>query len=126
MFLGDILFAFLFALLFTLLFSLGFRRKGPWESLLLFLLIVFLAAWAAGVWVAPFGPALWGVYWFPFLLFALIFALILAAATPARPRNAEYEIRPDREQETAVETAISAFVWVLLVVFLLMIVISYI
>lgn len=79
---ADILFAVFIALLLTAIFTAGFRRPGPWRSFWSFFLIVLFGAWLAGIWVVPFGPVLWGVYWAPFVFFAFIVALLLAAATP--------------------------------------------
>jgi hypothetical protein len=66
-----------------------FGRSGPWASIPVFFALIFLAAWAGGVWIAPMGPVLFGVYWVPFVVFGLIFALLLAAAmVPARGAGA--------------------------------------
>jgi hypothetical protein len=81
--------AFFVALVLSLIFVRGLRRGGPWSSFLAFFIIIFLASWAGGLWMRPLGAALWGVYWLPFLLVGLIFALVIAAASmpskPARP-----------------------------------------
>ena len=37
-------------------------ERGPWTSLLLFFIIIFLATWAGGVWLSPIDPPLWGAY----------------------------------------------------------------
>jgi hypothetical protein len=81
----DIVFAIGIALVFTVIFAGFFRRRGPWSNFFIFLAVIFLAAWTGGVWLAPIGPSLYGVYWIPFVLFGFIFALILAAAVPASP-----------------------------------------
>ena len=78
----EFLFAIVFGILLTLIFRSLFRRPGPWARGIVFFLVVFLAAWVGGVWIAPFGPALFGSYWLPFLLAGLFMALILAAAMP--------------------------------------------
>jgi len=80
----DILFAIGIALILTAIFAGLLRRRGPWASFLGFFAVVFLAAWAGGVWIRPVGPVLKGVYWLPFLLFGFVVAIILAATAPRR------------------------------------------
>ncbi len=87
MFLVHFLFAALVAVLLTAIFAAGFRIRGPWANAAAFFTILLLATWAGGIWHTPFGPPLWGVYWLPFLIVGLIFALMLAAfnLVPAFP-----------------------------------------
>lgn len=82
----DVLLALGIGLVFTVIFAGLLGRSGPWASVPVFFAIIFLAAWAGGVWITPIGPALFGVYWLPFVVFGLIFALLLAAAV--RPQGA--------------------------------------
>ncbi len=84
----DLLLALLVAILLAALLAwpLGRRGPGPLGGVLFFFVILFLAAWAGGVWLTPIEPSLYGVPWLSFLLVGLVLALILAAATPpARP-----------------------------------------
>lgn len=53
MFLFDFFFAMAIAAIVTALFTLFFDRRGPWESWPIFFLLIFLVAWAGGVWVTP-------------------------------------------------------------------------
>jgi hypothetical protein len=76
----DLLFALGIGLILTAVFAGLFGRSGPWASIPVFFALIFLAAWAGGVWIAPMGPVIFGVYWVPFVVFGLIFALLLAAA----------------------------------------------
>jgi len=48
MFWVDVLFALSMALIFTMIFAAGLRRTGPWSSVAVFFLVIFLAAWAGG------------------------------------------------------------------------------
>lgn len=122
----DVLFAFVIGLLFTAIFALGFNRRGPWASIPVFFLLVFLAAWVGGAWAAPAGPALWGVYWLPFAVMGLLIALILAAAAPA-PRStvAIEDTAAERREERKAETAFEIFFWVLLMTMIIAILIRY-
>lgn len=115
MFFIDLLFALAVALLLTLIFAAILGTRGPWASVWVFLLVVFLAAWAGGLWITPFGPPLFDTYWLPFLLVGLIFALLLAAVTPvAPPRTRREAIAQAREEEAAV-AALTVFFWVLII-----------
>jgi hypothetical protein len=48
MFLTHFLFALFFALLLTAVFSGLFQIRGPWASIPLFFIVVFLSTWAIG------------------------------------------------------------------------------
>lgn len=126
MFLIDLLFALAVALLLTAIFAVLFRTTGPWSSFWIFLVVVFLAAWVGGLWVVPLGPPLFDVYWLPFLLVGLFFALLMAAAAPVvraprTPREAAAEIEAEREAATA----FSVFFWILLVGLLIAVILGY-
>lgn len=126
MFFVDLLFALVVALLLTAIFSAGFRNRGPWGLWWVFLLVVFLAAWAGGVWLTPFGPPLLDVYWLPFLFVGLVVALLIAAAVPPEPRRPR---APVAASEVATEEAVAAFsifFWVLLIGLALAIILWYV
>jgi hypothetical protein len=122
MFLMDLLFALVIGVLFTVLFAVLFRARGPWASLLVFFFIVFLAAWTGGLWLDPFGPPLFGVYWLPFLLIGLFFALLLAAATPPVPRTRTEAV----VEAKASALAFNVFFWVLIVGLIVAVLVAYI
>lgn len=124
MFIAEILAAFVIALLLSFLLAVVFGweypgRPGVWPSLLFVFFIIFLATWAFGAWIPPAGPAVWGVYWLPFIGIGLIFMLLIAALIPPlRGRRR----RTAREEEAAEEagTALGVFFWV----FMLFLIIS--
>lgn len=85
--LAELLTALIVASLFTvgLVWLLRARRAEARRSaLVLFFLTVFLATWAAGVWISPRGPTAFGVPWLAFLALGLIVSLVAAAAPPLR------------------------------------------
>ncbi len=127
MFFWDIVIAFVVSLLMTAIFSVGFGRRGPWASVPLFLFIIFLAAWAAGVWLQPTGVVLWGTYWLPFLVVGLIMALLLALAAPAPPGRLEHQPPPQVPASGSedVALAVEAFLWVFFAILVSAIVIHY-
>ncbi len=118
--------ALIVALALLAIFGLGWRRYGPWESFLVFFVIIFLAAWAGGLWIGPVGPVFYGVYWLPFLLFGLLFALLLAASGPERrPRNRQ-ETEARVRDEDVLEVTIDVFFWVLIMMLVLAVIGRYI
>jgi hypothetical protein len=84
MFLVDLLLALAVAVLISALFAAIFRPSGPFW---LPFVVILLAAWAAGVWVRPVGPPVWGTFWLAPLAVGIIVALILAAAMPPAGRR---------------------------------------
>jgi hypothetical protein len=128
MFFVHLVFALFIAILLSAIFAVGFRRKGPWESLVLFFLLLFLISWAGGVWLAPMGPPLWGGYWLPFLLVGVIMALLLAALAPP-PRESSVELVEEGKETAerrAVLTGLGVFFWILVAALVVAIVIRYV
>lgn len=97
-------------------------------------LTVFLVAWGVGAWMTPFGPALWGAYWVPFLIIGLFVALAIAAAVPGRRDRDLPHARPSTEVERVAEAEDAAagvaifglFFWVLAIVALIAIIAAYV
>ena len=86
---------------------LGLRARSPWATGPLFL-VLFLATWAGGIWMAPFGPTIWNVYWLPFLLIAVMTAVLVVAVAPLHGRDAT------AERERGVEEGLGLFFWILI------------
>lgn len=127
MVLVDFFFALGIAALVTALFAAGLGRRGPWASSPLFFVLVFLAAWAGGVWITPVGPPLWGFYWLPFVIVAVLFALLLAAATPpARPPRSRLEAQEQARDMATTALVVETFFWVLLIGLVLVILLRYV
>ena len=127
MFFADFLFALAIGLLFTVVFAALFRNRGPWGLWWVFLLIVLLGAWAGGVWTTPaaIGPPLFGVYWLPLFVFGLIFALVLAAATPVTPPRTRGEAIAQAQAEEAAVAVFGIFFWVMLVGLIVAVILGY-
>lgn len=87
--------------------------------LLAFFATVFLATWAAGAWIRPLGPPVWGVYWMSFLFVGLLVALILAAAAQP-PKAAEVAERVD-----AIRVTLGVLFWSLAAFLLFAVVTDY-
>ena len=121
MFIVDFIFALAIALLFVVLFAMVFQRRGPWNSLLWFFVVVLLATWAGGVWLTPVGPPIRGFYWMPFLLAGLIVSLLLAAATIPTGQASTVELvdeKSRRAKRWAAGTALGIAFWVLMMLLL--------
>lgn len=69
----------LVTLIVVLLGLTGIRRSGPWPGVAGFALLIFLASWAGGIWLHPFGPTWWGVFFLPFLVAGIIMAMLMRA-----------------------------------------------
>ncbi len=125
MVLTDLILAFVVAVVMTYIFVgiLGFR--GPWPGFIAFLAVLFLATWAGGIWIRPPGPYTYGLYWAaPFVITALVVALLLAAAGP--PRRGKVEtIHEVKEREHAAVLAINYIVWAAIAILAALIVAEY-
>lgn len=127
----ELFFAFLFALVFSAVLTRGYGWRHPARpdagpaGLFLFL-ILFLAIWAGGVWLAPFGPMVWGVAYIPFLIVAIVVTLLLiAAAPPRRPKSSEEVVKEAEEAATA-GLVFGLFFWILLIALAAAVILKYI
>lgn len=119
-FLVHLFLALAMALLLTVVFAAGFGRRGPWGTTWAFLLVVFLTAWALGVWLTPLGPVEVAVAWLPFVLGGVIAAAALTAAGGRQPRGAAGGRGPG-----AARAAVGAFFWGLLAVLAMTVILGY-
>jgi hypothetical protein len=124
MILWHLLFAIGIGFVITAIITIGFRRRALKSSILLFLIIIILASWAGGLWINPMGPSAVGVYWLPFVIVGLIFAFILVSTLFTSPQRETDTVHVEQVESSA-ESAISIFLWLLLVILALMIVLGY-
>jgi len=125
MFLWHFLFALIIAVVLAAIFGVGLRRHRWGMDLWLFFILLFLFTWVGGVWVTPFGPAMWGVPFFSFLFAGLLAVLLLAALIPS-PRETRRPAGPEtREEERQAAIAINAFFWILLIGLIIAIIVAY-
>lgn len=101
-FLTALIMAVVISGLFGIIFGLKHTRgqKGL-SSILLLFVIVLLAAWAGGLWITPFGPAIQDVHWLPYLITGLIFGFLFVAAW--RPRKANSKVEKIIEEKDLAE-----------------------
>lgn len=117
----EILISIVIALVVGAFFYYLFKNTGPWGSFWIFILILFLAGIAASAWIEPIGPVIYDVAWVPILAVVLLFALLIAAATPPRHRKKypERENIPETTDEELPILAISTVFWIFLVVLMI-------
>lgn len=98
------------------IFITGFRKRGPGNSLLLFFAVVFLGSWVGGIWFSPLGPAWRGVYWLPFLIPGLIFALLLAAVASPFPEDTTIQllVAGEKSPEKRKRMVLGIYFWMLI------------
>jgi len=120
-----ILFSVVIGVLLTAILLLGLQRKRTWRDFLIFFIVVFLGAWAGGLWVSKVGPSAWGIYWVPFLFTGLIFALLLAATAPPRmPRSLPEQVE-QAKQEEKIEREVGWLFWLLIAALAATIIVRY-
>ena len=117
------------AVILALVFFYGLRRTGPWGSLWTFILVLISAMLLYSVWTEPYGPVYWGIGWVDLLIVALLFALLLAAATPPsysrQLRMQQDEILPETEKERRIDKiATSGLFWLLIILFAVLIILG--
>ena len=126
MFLTELIFALAISLFFTAVFTVLSRRAKPWRYRIVFFLLIFLAAWAGGIWITPVGPVMLGVYWVSFFVAGLVFALVMEALTTLPSRRAGPSVQDEEKEEEALEMTFSAFLWVLFLALIALVVLGYV
>ncbi len=116
------------AFLLTMLFSVLLKNKGPWGGLWVVFIIIFLASWAANLWINPIGPQVFGISIVPILIVGVIIAVILAAVTRPETRNKPPRIEAEQQEppkEVVRAVTVGVFYWVLLVILIFAIIGGY-
>jgi hypothetical protein len=115
----QILLTIIVAVLIGILFYYVFRKAGPWGKFWTFILVLILAGLAAAAWIPPVGPVFWDIAWIPVVFVILLFALLMAAATPPeRVERETTEVPPENlpvEERASVSVLLSAFFWIFIV-----------
>lgn len=125
MFLGGLLLALMVGLLVTGVIAAGMGRRRTVNELLPFFLLVFLAAWAAGVWLGA-GPLWWDFYWVPAAIIGVVVAVLYLATT--RSPAPETPLTEDEAVESVAEVTITFLgltVWIWVCLFLTAVIIGY-
>ncbi len=124
--------SFVIAVVLTGLFLFLIRKSGRRTGLIWLFLLIFLATWAGGIWLRPFGPMLWGIHWVSFLLVGLLVILFLVIFIPKRPPRGRHEtldmldrIQDEKNMEELAFITLSIFFWILLFGLVIAIVLRY-
>lgn len=134
----DVAFSLIVAAVFSTLFAVFIRRGTPRKGFFWFFLVIFLAAWAGGVWGNAFTLPFGGRSWFPFFTSGLLAAILLSLLAP-KPPNVDRESVLSRketldlldeieERKELVELAyisVNAFFWMFVILLLVLIVTRY-
>lgn len=101
--------------------------SGFWPALLFAFLVLFLAAWAGGLWLKPVGPEVLGAPWVPYVVVGVIVALLLLAlAAPSRASGGAARAVDDAEETAVVGAVFSIFFYALLLALVVAIVVHYV
>ena len=125
MFLIDIGLALLASVLLTVLLLRFVQEHGPWRRPWPFGLVVFLFAWAGGVWLAPETSVNWLLYWLPFLMVGLVSALLIVAVSPRHDLKTAEDVDQFKREQQAIEGSVAIFTWMLFGTVLALIVAGY-
>lgn len=117
---GHLLVSLLFAGVATGILGVGLRFSS--RPLWALFLVLCLAVWAGGIWLAPFGPSFWNIYWAPFLLISVLVALLIVAIAPPRVHTHAEEMERERE----IEMGLGVFFWILIGLLLAVVVLRYV
>jgi MFS family permease len=125
MILGDFFIALIIALFFTTVLAISGKKHRTWKRIITIFLIILFASWAGGIWIAPVGPAILGIYWLSFFIVALILALIMETVSALHASPSDIDKKETRKEEETLEILISTSFLILLIVFIIVIVIGY-
>jgi hypothetical protein len=134
MILLDIMMALIVAIILSAIFALSTWRGNKKSGFIWLFLIIFIATWAGGIWLRPFGPKLWGLHWLSFLLIGFLVALFLSLKTPSNhpPRGRREtldmleRIKQEKEIQKMTYVTINLFFWVLLAALVAAIILRYV
>lgn len=113
MLLIDLLLALGISGLLTWIFLRFVHEHGPWRKPWAFALVVFLFAWAGGVWVAPGLDSGWVTYWVPFVLVGLVTAVLIVTVSPSHDLASDEDRDQFEREQTAVVLSVTVLMWVL-------------
>ena len=111
----HLLFALIVALVFTAILvaiGRGGYERANWATLVILFGILFLTAWAGGIWLHPVGPTIWGAAWMPFVAVGFVVALLVAAISPNRRPRTVVQAEESAEAKEVVNTTVTAFLWI--------------
>jgi hypothetical protein len=126
----DFVIVLFIALLISFLLTGVLGRQWPGQTgvrsfFIIFFLILLLATWAFGIWMRPFGPMFYGIYWLPFVIIGLIFGLLLASFFQQRQPRTRREVLEQADAREEAKVVLGATFWTLLIVLVAVIIVHY-
>ncbi len=122
---GAFLFSLVISLFFVIIFAVLAGRRGPWNNIAVFFLVVFLATWGIGSYLRFLWFPVMGVYWLPFFLVALLFSLLLASILAQKPSSREPGELEEVRNVKRPPLKLGLFFWLFIAVLLILIIIIY-
>lgn len=126
---AELITALAIAVALAYLFAKNLGRRGRRSGFFWFFLLIFMATWAGGVWLMPFGPMVMGIHWLPFAVAGLIGAVAISllagrrrTATIDRPGGG----RGRQSAESQTYLSLDAVFWVLLLFLLAAVILRYV
>ena len=123
---GPFLFSLIISLIFVFIFAVLAGRRGPWNNIAVFFLVVFLATWGIGSYLRFLWFPVLGVYWLPFFLVALLFSLLLASILSRKSsaeEPGELEEKPPSVKKHPLKLGL--FFWLFIALLVILIIIIY-
>lgn len=126
----QFVFSLVIALSVSLIVSLFLRRQVvPRVGFFFFFLMLFLLILAGGLWIRPFGPTFYGVFWLPLVIVGLFAGLFLYHSTPDRlPRNRREKVQRMQKQEERRQleqltyVTLDIFFWIIIILLIISII----
>jgi len=114
------------------LFAHNLQRRGNRSGFFWFFLLIFMITWAGGLWLMPFGPALLGIHWLPFITVGLAGTIVVSFFAGRRyPRNRHEtidlleRIEKERELQKMTYLSLNIFFWIVLFVLVMAVLFRY-
>jgi hypothetical protein len=83
----QLIFSLIVALIISWIVSIFLNKEGRRSGFFFFFLIVFLITYAGSLWIRPFGPSLFGVFWLPILFVCILAGLFIYRSAPPRRKQ---------------------------------------
>ena len=117
----------LVSLILTVVSVFFLKRRGPWGSIWIFFLVLFLTLGTVSVYITPIGPVYWGVAWFPITIAGILITILLIAAMPHREyrsQDVDDNIAKPVSNAELPATPVGRFFWVLVILFVIAIMVG--
>ena len=125
MFYSDVIWVFILSLTISAVFATTLGRPAWGREFLFYLFLLWLSTLAGGLYVAPIGPVIGGVFWLSYLIVGAFVSLLLLTLIPppATPERINGVIRNRSKAGNAF--VVDIFFWILVSALLLAIYFGY-